>query len=167
MRSPDQIYDSDVSCLRKLKSSIYIVKYKRIFIFTLGDLLQVSLSGSWDWISFPSLDPKADSENCRLELLRVDVVFLFFTFHFNLFLSIYYFHRSQGQHTYNRPIGFWSQAWAFCSSLVPSGPKCVSARSECVNKVHVAGNSVSSVLDRLIYNLILGWWSGRYTLKYR
>ncbi len=28
----------------------------------------------------------------------------------------------------------WSLVWAFCSSLVPSGPKCVSAQSERVNK---------------------------------
>ena len=31
-------------------------------------------------------------------------------------------------------IGFYSLAWTFCLSLVPSGPKCVSARNDQLNK---------------------------------
>ena len=48
----------------------------------------------------------------------------------NLFLSLYSY-RPLCQHAY---IGFYSLAWAFCWSLVPSGPKCVSARSDRLNK---------------------------------
>ena len=40
----------------------------------------------------------------------------------NLFLSLYAY------------IGFYSLAWAFCSSPVPSGPKHVSTRSDWLNK---------------------------------
>ena len=48
-----------------------------------------------------------------------------------LSLSLLHSHRPIGQHTY---ICFFSLAWAFCLSLVPSGPKCVSTQSDWLNK---------------------------------
>ncbi len=50
---------------------------------------------------------------------------LFYTFP----LICFYFHRPQGQHTRLKALLKHS-----FSSLVPSGPKCVSTRSEHVNK---------------------------------
>ncbi len=90
-----------------------------------------SLSGSRDWISFSlHLAQRLTVKLFGLICCEWPWSFSSFSFHFNLFLSIF-FHEPQGQHTY---IGYKSLAWAFCSSLVPSGPECVSVISEGVNK---------------------------------
>ena len=90
----------------------------------------------WDWIkNLLSLVPTADSKIVRLDLLGVAVVFFFFIsymylqicFFFYIFIHVYQLASMLISRLFNL-------AWAFCSSLVPSGPKCVSAWSHRLNK---------------------------------
>ena len=65
---------------------------------------------------------------------------------FPIFKSVslsFNFHRPIGRHAY---IGLFSLAWAFCSSLVPSGPNCVSARRDQLNKQTNKPNIEASAL---------------------
>ena len=61
------------------------------------------------------------------------MVFFSFILYLQICFSLFFnFHRPIiGQHAY---IGYFSLAWAVCSNLVPSGPKCVSARSDRLNQ---------------------------------
>ena len=81
----------------------------------------------WDWIrNLLFLDPKTNSIVVRLNLLKLTVVFLpsisYLQICFGLSLYFFFF------------FFFFGQAWAFCLSLVTSGPKCVSARNDLFNK---------------------------------
>ena len=91
-----------------------------------------SRSGIWDWIkNFLSFVPKDDSKIVQLDLLGVAVVLFSFISYLQVcFLISLRFHRPIGQHAYR----LFSLAWVFCLSPVPSGLKCVSARSDRLNK---------------------------------
>ena len=92
----------------------------------------ISLSGSWDWIkNLLSLVPEADSKIVQLDLLGVAVVFFSFISYLQICFCLYIFITTNWPACLYR---LFSLAWAFLSGLVPSGPKCVSARSDQLNK---------------------------------
>ena len=119
------LYSRNVNNCRKSEISLERSK------FHLGIPVLIRLHGSWDWIkNLLSLVPRADSKIVQLDLLGVVVVFFSFISWLHICFSLY-FHKPFGQHAYK---DFYSLAWAFCSSLIPSGPKCVSARSDWLSK---------------------------------